>query len=540
MPLRQPGDSRPHPHHFYFPVRVENLAGLAASIAPGPGSSGHLSVIVTGGSGTIDIQNERLSLSGGSMLCCSTQPGVSLSPQHQLQGVWIEYSTFPLLSNQTNPLNDRHPLANCSTKVCTLAARLLRVWEGSEIQSPFTVQQLFTELLTELHGEIRENSQSPAHWLDRVLEYIEAHYSEDITRSQMAERAGVSPEHFSRVFRKATGQTFNEYVTLHRIRRAQKRMLTGAPNLSQLALEVGYVEGTYLSRKFKQVVGISPAAYHRKNKRIVALNFNHTASLRALEITPQLGVYSGWMERHETVPSALKLQLEGSSAAMLYNRVAAVRPDVIISYDLPGESKQLLPVAPVIELPYMQMDWREQFRMIAGIAGRQPQAEAWLRHYDQLCYEANLQLDRLLGARGTAVIWEFGTSSAYCFSSSYGHGCQILYGDLGFQPPGVLMEHGLMNRGYLEIPAEQIADYPADHIFFTSSASTAEGQRRFETLLRSARWQELDAARSGHVYLLDQPDMFYGFDPLSSLAQLKTLMRTIRSQISIGQDHIKP
>lgn len=70
-------------------------------------------------------------------------------------------------------------------------------------------------------------------------------------------------------------------------------MLTGAPNLSQLALEVGYVEGTYLSRKFKQVVGISPAAYHRKNKRIVALNFNHTASLRALEIMPQLGVYSG-------------------------------------------------------------------------------------------------------------------------------------------------------------------------------------------------------------------------------------------------------
>lgn len=113
----------------------------------------------------------------------------------------------------------------------------------------------------------------------------------------------------------------------------------------------------------------------------------------------------------------------------------------------------------------MQMDWREQFRMIAGIADRQPQAEAWLRRYDQLCYEANLQLDRLLGTRGTAVIWEFGTSSAYCFSSSYGHGCQILYGDLGFQPPGVLMEHGLMNRGYLEIPAEHIADYPADHIF---------------------------------------------------------------------------
>lgn len=190
MPLRQPGESRPHPHPFYYPVRVENLAGLAASIAPG--SSGHLSVIVTGGSGTIDIQDERLSLSGGSMLCCSTQSGVSLSPQHQLQGVWIEYSTFPLQSNDTNPLNDRHPLGNCSTKICTIAARLLRVWEGSEIQSPFTVQQVFTELLTELYGEIRENSQSPAHWLDRVLEYIEAHYSEDITRSQMAEQAGVS------------------------------------------------------------------------------------------------------------------------------------------------------------------------------------------------------------------------------------------------------------------------------------------------------------------------------------------------------------
>ncbi|WP_143186380.1 AraC family transcriptional regulator [Paenibacillus sp. P3E] len=522
-----------HPHSFCIPTRMANLNGLSISGDPDTGQQHSILMIVTGGNGTIELEGKQHNLTCGTLLCCSRTLSVSLHPQYQLHGLWIEYSTLLPQQAGANPLNNGIPLNAGSSKACTLASELLKTWEAPAQDNPFALQKLFSELLVELYRTKVDCAQTSVQWLDQVLQHIETHYNEDLTRVQMAELAGVSPEHFSRTFRKATGQTFNEYLTLLRIRRAQQRILTDRPNLTALAQEVGYGEGTYLSRKFKQVVGVSPAAYHRKNKRIVTLNFNHTASLRALEVMPELGVYSSWMERLELAPSQDKLRFEETSTASLYQSVAAARPDVIISYSLTAESKLLLPVAPVIELPFMHMGWREQFRQIAAIANRVPQAEAWLSRYGELCHEANLELDRLIGTRGTAIVWEIGEDTAYSYSSSFGHGCQILYGDLGFRPPAALLEQGLQRSGYLKAPTQTIAAYPAEHIFITSIPTTHEGLEQFSALLHSSSWKELDAVHNGHVYQLHQPDLFYGFDPLSSLAQLKMIMQTITSQIYI-------
>ncbi|OMF92012.1 hypothetical protein BK144_14820 [Paenibacillus sp. FSL R7-0273] len=535
------GSPFPHSAGFQIPSRIVNLSGLSAGSGPGDPAPYSILMIVSGGSGIIDIEGTEHILSTGAMLCCKSSLPFSLNAQYSLQGVWIEYyAALPPEQEDISPLNSSRLHSEAPAALCSLACRLLQKWNEPSEDNPFAVQLLFTELLAGLYSLLARILHPQEHWLDRVLQYIDEHYNEDLTRAQLAELAGVSPEHFSRTFRKATGRSFSEHLTLQRIRRVQQRLLTESQSLSTLALEVGYSEGTYLSRKFKQVVGVSPAAYHRKAKRIASLNFNHTASLRALEILPELGVYSGWMKQLELVPAYPGLRAEGTNGTDLYRSVAAAKPDVIISYALPGEREQLLPVAPVIELPYMQMGWREQFTAIADITGRRLQAEAWLSRYDELCCRSNRELDRLIGPRGTAVAWEVGGAAAYCYSSSYGHGSQILYGDLGFSPPAALLEQGLLGNGYLEAPMESLPDYNADHIFITSGPSTPAGHERFSRMLHSPRWQALAAVRNNRVYLVDQTEMFYGFDPLSSLAQLNTLMQTIRSQIYMERDHIRP
>lgn len=411
---------------------------------------------------------------------------------------------------------------------------LIMIWGGSgylEIDSkPFIIQQLFTQFIVELHTEITSIIENEKSWIEQVIEYIEAHYNEDVTREQMATLAGVSPEHFSRTFRKTIGHSFSAYLTLLRIRKAQLRILTSSHNLTQLAQEVGYEEGTYLSRKFKQIVGVSPTAYQNKNKQVVALNYNHTAILRVLEIIPELGVYSQWLQSLEQVPASKQLQIsEDTTTSLLYNSIAAVKPDLIISYDLP-DNKILTPIAPVIELPYMQMGWREQFALIADVVNRRQRAEEWLSHYDRLCLTSNKQLNHLIGMdRGTAIVWEISSRSAYCFSSSYGRGCQILYGDLGFRPPSVIIKKGISESGYLEASIEDMAAYLADYIIITCIPSSSEGRQRLTHLFHSQAWQQLDAVRNGRVYILDQADMFYGFDPLSSQAQLQELLRVMTS-----------
>ncbi|MEK4208936.1 MULTISPECIES: AraC family transcriptional regulator [Paenibacillus] len=523
-------DGMPYPSHpFYMPLRVISLSGITNYTASNISSTNSSLMMIWDGKGFLEIDGKIHKVMAGSLIALSSSSLLKMEPELQLKGIWIEYSCILQSKNEDIFINDNSPVHHASTRLIALAGELYSAWIDADKQKPFRVQQLFTQFIVELHGELTSHKERSSSWMERVTEYIEAHYNEDITRDQMAALAEVSPEHFSRTFRKSIGLSFSAYITLLRIRKAQQRILTSSPNLTTLAHEVGYEEGTYLSRKFKQLVGVSPTAYQNKNKRVVALNYNHTASLRVLEIMPQLGVYSEWQHSLEQVPASKQLQMSEGKFSLLYDSVAAVKPDVIIGYSLP-DNKILTPVAPVIELPFMQMSWREQFALIAEVVNRRQRAEQWLSHYDRLCLTANGLLNHAIGMeRGTAIVWEVSSRSAYCFSSSFGRGCQILYGDLGFKPPSVIIEKGITDSGYLEASIEDIVSFPADHIIITSIPSSSEGRQRFTRLLHSKAWKQLDAVRNGRVYILNQADMFYGFDPLSSQAQLQELLRVMTS-----------
>lgn len=215
------------------------------------------------------------------------------------------------------------------------------------------MQLLFIKLLQEIHAEmeIRASSSTKQPWVEQALEYIDKNYHQDVTREHMTALSGVSPEHFSRMFRKHTGRTFNTYLTLLRIRKAQERVLTGSQDLNALAQEVGYKEGLYLSRKFKESVGVSPTVYKRKTKRITALNLNHTASLLALGIIPELGVYTPWLlqtQYNRNLSTGRYFDPDTLATDGYYEAVASSSPDLIISYNSAAENKRMLSLAPVL------------------------------------------------------------------------------------------------------------------------------------------------------------------------------------------------
>ncbi|MGF7047757.1 ABC-type Fe3+-hydroxamate transport system substrate-binding protein [Paenibacillus sp. DS2015] len=201
------------------------------------------------------------------------------------------------------------------------------------------------------------------------------------------------------------------------------------------------------------------------------MTFNHTAILWALGVIPELGVYSSWLLSVTNVTSGQKLDPYPSNPALIYDEIADAEPDVIINYNSLEQNRTLIPLAPIIELPFMTMDWREQFRSIADVVDKRGQAEEWLEHYAEKVDAVNTKLDHHIGSRGTAIVWEIGTNGAYCFSSSYGRGCHILYDDLGFQIPAVLLEEGILHLGYIETPIETMTAYSADHIFIVSMPS---------------------------------------------------------------------
>lgn len=104
--------------------------------------------------------------------------------------------------------------------------------------------------------------------LCRVLPYISSHLS-DVTARQAAEYCGYSYTYFSEVFKKAMHMNFRDYLLRQRVNEAEKQLLLGDRDITDIALSVGFSAPSHFIKQFKRFKGITPAQYRLKNKKIL-------------------------------------------------------------------------------------------------------------------------------------------------------------------------------------------------------------------------------------------------------------------------------
>jgi AraC family transcriptional regulator len=87
--------------------------------------------------------------------------------------------------------------------------------------------------------------------------------AESISLEELAKAAGLSPFHFARQFKAATGHPPHDYHIRLRIDRAQELLRTRGRewNLAAIANECGFADQSHFSRQFKRVVGVTPGDY---------------------------------------------------------------------------------------------------------------------------------------------------------------------------------------------------------------------------------------------------------------------------------------
>ncbi len=92
----------------------------------------------------------------------------------------------------------------------------------------------------------------------KTLDFIQEHYSEDLSVMTIADYLEVSESTVNRMFRSESTYSFNEYLTIFRIREACK--LLSDPNIKiyEVASAVGYSDQRYFSSVFKKYVGVTP------------------------------------------------------------------------------------------------------------------------------------------------------------------------------------------------------------------------------------------------------------------------------------------
>lgn len=97
--------------------------------------------------------------------------------------------------------------------------------------------------------------------LQRALHYIDAHLSQPLRVTELAEVACVSRFHLVRLFRTGTGASPLRYLRRRRIERARQLLPAGDQPMSRLAQHLGFFDQSHFVRSFRAETGCSPGQY---------------------------------------------------------------------------------------------------------------------------------------------------------------------------------------------------------------------------------------------------------------------------------------
>lgn len=170
-----------------------------------------------------------------------------------------------------------HPVVRLNMKQQAYVESLLdKLLEESKLQtpeSPLYVKLALAELLLYAGRCIREQTSALAEpepgnpmfaRISAVAAYINEHYADELSLSLLSGLFHINPHYLSRIFNKVTGFSYVEYVNLVRLKEAQKLLLAGDMNVTEVAQSVGFESLSHFGRVFKASMGMSPKEYRKR------------------------------------------------------------------------------------------------------------------------------------------------------------------------------------------------------------------------------------------------------------------------------------
>ena len=143
-----------------------------------------------------------------------------------------------------------------------------RVLSSKQYASIVQLLSIFAEHLSMVSNQVlvrQQNSEPPV--ITKAKAFIQEHHADDLSLGEVAKAMNTSTFYFCKIFKKATGINFTDYLSRVRIEKAKNLLLNPNLRISEIAFEVGFQSLTHFNRVFKKVVGQSPTEYREKLPR---------------------------------------------------------------------------------------------------------------------------------------------------------------------------------------------------------------------------------------------------------------------------------
>ena len=189
---------------------------------------------------------------------------------------YIGLSLAPEQLTNSAPLTDAVELLPCFKRadplILGIGLSLKTEIESKGIGGHLYIDSLTTTLSLHLlrHYSIpkfslQENTEGlPKYQLRRIIEYFNENLERNLTLTELAAIANMSPSYFSDLFKLSTGYAPHQYLIRRRIERAKTLLVQQQLTIADIAYSLGFAHQSHFNRHFKRLVGITPKKFQQQ------------------------------------------------------------------------------------------------------------------------------------------------------------------------------------------------------------------------------------------------------------------------------------
>jgi AraC-like DNA-binding protein len=122
----------------------------------------------------------------------------------------------------------------------------------------------FKPLWEQSKGRFSKSVTRKPHQAERILAWLEGHYTESLRLERMASELHLSPHHLSHLFKECTGSSISDYVIARRMQQAVKLLISTDYSVAYIGESVGMSNCSFFCKTFKKQMGVTPYQYRKQ------------------------------------------------------------------------------------------------------------------------------------------------------------------------------------------------------------------------------------------------------------------------------------
>ncbi len=103
--------------------------------------------------------------------------------------------------------------------------------------------------------------------IERAMKYVDLHFRDNPSLSEVSAVAGKSPEYFSKIFKKQTGIYYADYLNGRKVKCAKLLLTISDMSMTDICYECGFNSGSNFQRVFKEITGETPSSFRKTQQK---------------------------------------------------------------------------------------------------------------------------------------------------------------------------------------------------------------------------------------------------------------------------------